>query len=51
MLQGMASDAREVAARLSIPVLELIPGEAAGERPRLGGAAEDQDAWSHGGRG
>ena len=27
-----------------------IPGEAAGQRPRLGGAAEDQDARNHGGR-
>ncbi|MBX9593552.1 MAG: AMP-binding protein, partial [Roseomonas sp.] len=31
VLHGMASDAREVAARLSIPVLDLIPDEAAGD--------------------
>jgi acyl-CoA synthetase (AMP-forming)/AMP-acid ligase II len=37
VLQGMASDAREVAARLSIPVLELIPGEAAGDFTLEGG--------------
>jgi acyl-CoA synthetase (AMP-forming)/AMP-acid ligase II len=37
VLQGVASDAREVAARLSIPVLDLIPGEAAGDFALEGG--------------
>jgi acyl-CoA synthetase (AMP-forming)/AMP-acid ligase II len=38
VLQGVASDAREVAARLSIPVLDLIPGEAAGDFTLEGGS-------------
>lgn len=49
VLQGMASDAREVAARLSIPVLELVPGEAAGDFTLDGGvpgnAAKPGMAW------
>ena len=49
VLQGMASDAREVAARLSIPVLELLPGEAAGDFTLDGGvpgnAAKPGMAW------
>ncbi len=39
VLHGMASDAREVAARLSIPVLDLVPGEAAGDFTLQGGEA------------
>ncbi|MBR0682313.1 AMP-binding protein [Roseomonas eburnea] len=38
ILHGMASDAREVAARLSIPVLDLVPGVAAGDFTLEGGA-------------
>lgn len=38
ILHGMASDAREVAARLSIPILDLVPGEAAGDFTLEGGA-------------
>lgn len=49
VLHGMASDAREVAARLSIPVLDLIPGEAAGDFTLEGGepgnAAKPGLAW------
>ena len=49
VLQGMASDAREVAARLSIPVLDLVPGEAAGDFALEGGepgnAAKPGLAW------
>ncbi|HWT10883.1 MAG TPA: acyl--CoA ligase [Roseomonas sp.] len=49
VLQGMASDAREVAARLSIPVLDLVPGEAAGDFTLDGGApgnaAKPGAAW------
>ena len=49
VLHGMASDAREVAARLSIPVLDLIPGEAAGDFTLEGGepghAATPGLAW------
>lgn len=49
VLHGMASDAREVAARLSIPVLDLIPGEAAGDFTLEGGepgnAARPGQAW------
>jgi acyl-CoA synthetase (AMP-forming)/AMP-acid ligase II len=39
ILHGMASEAREVAARLAIPVLDLVPGEAAGDFTLEGGAA------------
>jgi acyl-CoA synthetase (AMP-forming)/AMP-acid ligase II len=49
ILHGMASEAREVAARLSIPVLELVPGEAAGaftlEGGEAGSAAKPGMAW------
>ena len=49
VLHGMASDAREVAARLSIPVLDLVPGEAAGDFTLEGGtpanAAKPGLAW------
>jgi acyl-CoA synthetase (AMP-forming)/AMP-acid ligase II len=49
VLHGMASDAREVAARLSIPVLDLIPGEAAGDFTLEGGAPANAEkpglAW------
>lgn len=49
VLHGMASDAREVAARLSIPVLDLVPGEAAGDFTLEGGvpgnAAKPGTAW------
>jgi acyl-CoA synthetase (AMP-forming)/AMP-acid ligase II len=38
VLQGMETPARAVAARLSVPVLELVPGEAAGEFTLAGGA-------------
>jgi len=37
--QGMETPARAVAARLSVPVLELVPGEAAGEFTLAGGGA------------
>ena len=37
--QGMETPARAVAARLSVPVLELVPGEAAGEFTLAGGSA------------
>ena len=37
--QGMETPARAVAARLSVPVLELVPGEAAGEFALAGGSA------------
>ncbi len=36
--QGMETPARAVAARLSVPVLELVPGAAAGEFTLAGGA-------------
>ncbi len=49
VLHGMATDAREVAARLSIPVLDLVPGEAAGDFVLEGGspgnAAKPGLAW------
>jgi oxalate---CoA ligase len=49
ILHGMASDAREVAGRLSIPVLDLIPGEAAGaftlEGGEPGNAEKPGMAW------
>ena len=49
ILHGMASDAREVAARLSIPVLDLVPGEAAGaftlEGGEPGNAEKPGMAW------
>ncbi len=49
VLYGMATDAREVAARLSIPVLDLVPGEKAGEFTLEGGsqgsAAKPGMAW------
>ena len=49
ILHGMASDAREVAARLSIPVLDLVPGEAAGDFTLEGGepgnAGKPGAAW------
>ncbi|HYF07083.1 MAG TPA: AMP-binding protein, partial [Acetobacteraceae bacterium] len=35
--KGMASDAREVAARLGVPILELVPGDAAGDFVLEGG--------------
>jgi acyl-CoA synthetase (AMP-forming)/AMP-acid ligase II len=38
LLQGMETPARAVAARLSVPVLELVPGTAAGEFTLAGGA-------------
>jgi acyl-CoA synthetase (AMP-forming)/AMP-acid ligase II len=38
VLHGMATDAREVAARLAIPVLDLVPGEAAGDFTLEGGS-------------
>ncbi len=39
VLQGMDSPARAVAARLGVPVVELVPGEAAGDFSLHGGAA------------
>ncbi|WP_198375068.1 acyl--CoA ligase [Neoroseomonas rubea] len=49
VLHGMATDAREVAARLSIPVLDLVPGETAGAFTLEGGepasAAKPGMAW------
>ncbi|HYZ33009.1 MAG TPA: acyl--CoA ligase [Crenalkalicoccus sp.] len=38
ILKGMESPAREMARRLDIPVLELVPGEAAGDFALEGGA-------------
>lgn len=49
ILHGMASDAREVAARLGIPILDLVPGEAAGAFTLEGGEAGNAEkpglAW------